>query len=146
MDVIPNNQQGEEESSPTGVAKYDELPENAIPLFTDSYGNTAFIKNIPNPQLPKSVNQSETTPIYKSVREHRHLTTLAEARAFTKMSHPSEGFKGSERPDLESIEKSMQDSVIGNGKTVVWTKEMSPSVATSRDWAEFDRFRKRGRI
>ena len=145
MDVIPNNQQGEEDS-PTGVAKYDELPENAIPLFTDSYGNTAFIKNIPNPQLPKSVNQSETTPIYKSVREHRHLTTLAEARAFTKMSHPSEGFKGSERPDLNSIEKSMQDSVIGNGKTIVWTKEMSPSVATSRDWAEFDRFRKRGRF
>lgn len=146
MDVIPNNQQGEEESSLTGVAKYDELPEDAIPLFKDSYGNTAFIKNVPNPQLPKSVNQSETTPIYKSVREHRHLTTLAEARAFTKMSHPSEGFKGSERPDLDSIEKSMQDSVIGNGKTIVWTKEMSPSVATSRDWAEFDRFRKRGRI
>ena len=126
------------------VNTIEEVPEGAIPLFTNTAGETAYINNVPNPYVPNSdsIAKSDTEPIYKSVREHRHIKTLAEARAFTKMeSRPHAGYSGSARPDLYSIEKSMAESDRPEGvKKVKWDKGMDPALAVEQDWKDYEMF------
>jgi len=121
-----------------------EVPEGAIPLFTTSTGETAYINNVPNPYVPSSMSiaKSDDTSLYKSVREHRHIKTLAEARAVTKMEdRPHASYSGSARPDLYSIEKSMAESDRPQGvNRVKWTKGMDPSLAVEQDWKDYEMF------
>lgn len=132
----------DDESAGTAQQGQD-VPEGAIPLFIDNFGATAYIRNVSNPNLPSSVSKSSETPVYKSAREHRHIRTMAEARAFAKMDHPSERFEGSARSDLGSIEKSMSDTAYGGPRTVVnWHKESGTTSIMKRDWEDFERFRR----
>ena len=139
----------QEKTEIAGTARNgEEIPEGAIPLFKDSFGNTAFVKNIPNPNCPTTRPEEETqSAIYKSVREHKHIRTFAEARAIAKIDRPISGYTGSERPNLTSIEKSMLDGQSDvKSYTKNWTKDMSPQAAVERDWQEYEMFCKRGRF
>ncbi len=126
------------------VNKIEDVPEGAIPLFTNTAGEVAYINNAPNPYIPaqESITKSDSAPIYKSVREHRHIKTLAEARAIIKMEdRPHAGYAGSARPDLYSIEKSMAESDKPQGVNAVkWTKGMDPALAVEKDWKDYEMF------